>query len=45
MYVSMRRCDFVLKVNKMDVWKSKIVWSGKNECHMFHEIAIKFWVA
>jgi len=42
MCVSLRRNHFVVKVT--DVGKSKIIWSGKNRCHMFKEI-IKFRVA
>jgi len=34
-----------MKVIKMDVGKSNIVWSGNNGCHMSRENVIKFGVA
>jgi len=37
--------DFVAEVTKMNVGKSKILWSGKNGYHRFQEIVVKFWVA
>jgi len=44
-YVLLRRYDFVVKVIKVDVGKSKMVWSRNSGCHMSQENVINFGVA
>jgi len=43
--VSLRRCDFVVKVIKWTSGISKTGWTGIDRCHLYQENVAKFRVA